>query len=256
MKLRLRTRAYRRSQRIVRHLPGAVRSAHSLLWLRLLDHRDIDQLTMHSYASRSGSGFDSEAHNVAGLHASEETAFRDMLTAGMRVLVAGAGGGREMIALAKAGHDVTGFDAAADLVEACRANLAIAGARGTMMTAQPGAVPDCGGGFDALVIGRGVYHHIPGRTNRIAFLRACAAMIEEDGPMIMGDVLTRSTLGRWAMTSAEPGDSLSDCFYHYFTVELLAAEIAEAGFDAIECRATPSHGASQLTHVIARRRAE
>ena len=81
-------------------------------------------------------------------------------------------------------------------------------------------------------------------------------MIEKDGPMITGDVLTRSTLGRWAMTQAEPGDSLSDCFYHYFTVELLAAEVAEAGFDAIECRATPAPGASQLTHVIARKRAE
>lgn len=255
--MRLRTSIFRRSQRLVRPLPGAARAIHSLLWLHLLDHRDLDDLTLLSYANSSGSGFASEAHNIADLHAWEEATFREFLSGQMRVLVAGAGGGREMIALARMGHKVTGFDASDDLAEACRANLTTAGVTATMINAGPGAVPDGQGRFDALVIGRGVYHHIPGRTKRITFLRACAALLVDCAPLIMGDVLTRQKHKRaellTRLIAKESGDSISDSFYHFFTVEELAEEIAEAGFADVDCRFTPVPGRRRLAHVVARK---
>ncbi|WP_309601858.1 class I SAM-dependent methyltransferase [Sphingomonas sp.] len=241
----------------MRALPGAIRAAYSLAWLRLLDHRDLDDLTMLSYANSSGSGFASEAHNIAGLHAWEEATFREMLLGCLQVLVAGAGGGREMITLARMGHKVTGFDASDDLAEACRANLTTAGVTATMINAGPGAVPDGQGRFDALVIGRGVYHHIPGRAKRIAFLRACATLLIDRAPLIMGDVLTRQEHKRTQLLTRliarEPGDSVSDSFYHFFTVQELAEEIAEAGFADVDCRVTPVPGRRRLAHVVARK---
>jgi len=252
--LRLRTKVYRHSQRRVKSLPNWVRAAHSIFWLHLLGNRDLDDLTMASYSTPSDSGFGSEAHNVGGLHSWEEDAFGEALAGRRRILVAGAGGGREMIALAKIGFEVTGFDASEDLIWACRENLRKAGVIAEILAASPGAVPNSAERHDALVVGRGVYHHIPGRAKRIGFLRSCGALLDKGAPMVMGDVLTRSDTAYRrllaAVTAIEQGDSVSNSYYHYFTPDELRDEIEEAGFVMLDYRVTPVPG--NMAHVVAR----
>lgn len=253
--MRPRARLFKWSRATVGRLPLA-RAAHSAAWLRLLDPDDLNALTLDSYSNAAASGFEREDHNLRGVWPWEEAAFDQFLAGRRRILVAGAGGGREMIALARAGHRVVGFDASADLAAACRAHLREAGVEGAMLTAPPGQVPADIGRHDGLVIGRGVYHHFPRRARRIEFLAACRAALEPGSPLVMGDVLTRSDDGaRPSPRTIERGDHVGSAFFHYFTPRELADELGQAGFDLVEHRVTPFGDDTQLAHLIARSRA-
>jgi len=240
---------------VTNRLPQWASVLHSTVWLRLLDARDLDDITMNLYSSRVGAGFDGVKHNLSPLWPWEENAFRQFLPLHANVLVAGAGGGREMIALAKAGHEVIGFDASNDLVVACRENLRRAGVSATIMDAAPGQVPSGLGVHDALVIGRGVYHHIPHRNRRMDFLRACRAHIETGSPLFVGDFLTRAEEQRSSRpVRFERGDLVGSAFFHKFTRDEIVAELDQSGFDLVEFRVTPFEDGGGLAHAIARAR--
>ena len=163
-----------------------------------------------------------------------------------------------MIALAKMGIQVVGFDASEDLAAACKENLFKAGVMGEISWVKPGKTYESVMLHDGLVIGRGVYHHIPSRKRRIEFLNSCRKQIKEGAPMFLGDVLIRTSKGRFAASALpsaiEHGDSVSDCFYHYFTRTELLLELAQGGYDVEDYRSTPVLGANSLAHVICRKK--
>jgi 2-polyprenyl-3-methyl-5-hydroxy-6-metoxy-1,4-benzoquinol methylase len=252
----MRVRIFELSRKVVSNLPAWTRSVHSLSWLHVLNADDLDAVTMASYSNQAGAEFDSEEHNLGGLWSWEEAAFRQCLSERANVLIAGAGGGREMIALAKMGFNVFGFDASEDLTKACRDNLQEAGVPGEIVFAPPGEVPSRSQTYDALVVGRGVYHHIPGRARRIKFLKACRQLLKDGSPLVMGDFLTRAkprSLTDFALSKkVEPGDSVTTCFFHFFTREEIVSELGQSGFESIDYRVTPFPGGGDLAHVIAR----
>jgi 2-polyprenyl-3-methyl-5-hydroxy-6-metoxy-1,4-benzoquinol methylase len=229
---------FRACHALVSHLPGFVRSAHSAVWLRALDSDDLQAITLHSYSNEAGTGFETEEHNLANAWPWELASFDALFTGSREIIVAAAGGGREMIELARRGHRVTGFDAAPDLVEAARRNLARAGVAGTMLHAGAAQVPELAREFDGLVLGRGFYHHLPGRGLRIGFLRACRECLRPGAPVFIGDF----KLHRDADAPSGPGgdapwargNAVGDSFFHYFTADELHDEIGAAGFEEIE----------------------
>ncbi len=222
--------------------------------MRLLTLDDLDRITMECYSKRAPSGFDSSDHNLGGLWSWEESAFQDYLPPAGRVLVAGAGGGREMVALARSGYQVVGFDASQDLVDSCRANLGLAGVTAEALWAAPGDVPRDIGPFDALVVGRGVYHHIPRASRRVRFLSACRDQLAPGAPLLLGDVLfTEAPRKPPSGSAVEAGDHVGSAFFHRFTRDEIDSELGRAGFDLVDFRRTPFDGGT-LAHAVARAR--
>jgi len=221
-----------------------------------LSPSDLDAVTIDSYADTEGSGFGSADHNLGGIWPWEEAIFRQWVVGHhQKVLVAGAGGGREMIALARMGFSVSGFDASAELVEACRTNLAKAGVTGDIVHASPGAVPEGPPTHEALVIGRGVYHHIPGQARRITFLYDCRRRVKGGSPIAIGDCHMRAAPSRLARLAIHPaieqGDSVGDAFNHYFTDREIIFELEQAGFVQPQVHTTSFPGMNQLAHATA-----
>src|SRR5699024_10154821 len=111
--------------------------------------------------------------------------------------VAGAGGGREVIALARLGYHVTAFDSSPYLTAACRHNLEKAGCTAQILNAPPDQFPRRLDVYDALLIGRGCYHHIPGCRRRIEFLKEGRFWLNSGAPIPLSDFCTRSADSRF-----------------------------------------------------------
>lgn len=254
--MRTRSRLFQRTRAVVDKLPSWTRRLHSFGWLHLLSSEDLNDLTVASYNQRTG--FETPEHNLNGLWAWEEQAFKQHFANSKRVIVAGAGGGREMIALSKMGLQVLGFDASMDLVDACRQNLRQANVSADCVFAPPGEVPSGPAIYDGLLIGRGVYHHIPGSDRRIQFLTAGRQRVAGKSPVVIGDFLTRAnkrSLNSYALSrEIEPGDAISSSFFHYFTEQEVSSELDQAGYDLEEYRDTPFPGGANMAHIIARTR--
>ena len=108
-----------------------------------------------------------------------------------RVLVGGAGGGREALLLAEAGHDVTGFDPVAPLVQAfadaardrCRVFVgryealpAVSRLDGTIEEFEEGS-------FDAGIMGWGSVAHVRRDEERVEAVRAFVRLVR--GPVLI-----------------------------------------------------------------------
>ena len=110
--------------------------------------------------------------------------------AGLRVLDVGCGAGLASEALARAGADVTGLDAAAEALGAARAHAAKASLSIDYREGTPEALLASGekGGFDA-VLALEVIEHV---ADRAAFCRHLAALLKPNGRLFL------STLNRTA----------------------------------------------------------
>jgi SAM-dependent methyltransferase len=249
----------------LRCLPSWASSGVRAVWLGLLDADDLNAITRASY--ESGTGFESAEFNLRqGLWPWEETAFRGQFPTPRRLLVAGAGGGREAFALAREGHAITAFDSTPALVVACRRHATSSGLNVEVLQAEPDAVPEGTGRFEGLVIGRGCYHHIPGRARRVAFLRACHAHLNPGSPMVLLDFHERSHAARgprriqriagairWLRRSPERvelGDWLTCGWQHAFTQTEMEAELIAGGFRPLQYLQSPFGPGSHLAHAL------
>lgn len=251
-------------------LSGVIWRLQSLwqaVWLGLLDAKSLNEITWVYYMGKSG--FEAEEFNIhQGLWPWEASAIQNHFRGQKRVLVAGAGGGREVIALVQFGYEVTAFDFSSYLTAACRQNLEKAGCVALVLDAPPNALPEGLDVHDALLIGRGFYHHIPGRIHRIAFLKACRAGLKFGSPIILSDFFTRSGSSRIHRRTqiiakffrrlhnqSEPvdlGDRLTDCMQHVFTREEIEQEFLDAGINLEIFAVSPFSEESHLAHAVGR----
>lgn len=255
--MRLRSAIFQRSHAALRRLPPWTFAIHSFAWLQVLSPRDLQDITTSLYSDKERATYGSDDHNFQELWPWEDDAFRQIFDNSQEVLVAAAGGGREMIALSKMGHTVAGFDPSEELVAACKLNLAKAGINAPIELSPPNTVPGSLATFSALVIGRGSYHHIPGREQRINFLIECQKRLKAGSPVFLGDFYTRTEAGH-RLTAiptgrVERGDSIGVCFFHYFTWAEIENELRLAGLIDIEIRVSPTDSSeTSPAHVLAR----
>lgn len=237
------------------------------LWLGLLGRDGLAALDEQFYAQATEPvdggrlGYDAADWNRQGLWGWEGAAVDAHFPPGGRVVVTGAGGGREVLGLLDRGFDAVGFEPNADLVAAGRAVLVQDGHGDRLRAMERDAWPADAGPCDAVVVGWGSYTLIPGRERRVAFLRRLRDALPVGAPVLVsffvrGNEATSVRIARVAnvvrrLRRAEPvevGDGLVPNFVHGFTEAEIAAELAEAGF-ALERYDNAPYG-----HAVARAR--
>lgn len=240
------TSLYLRSDRAATLALQALKGCFDGLWLGVLSRDQLARIDQ-DYYSRAGQ-YLSESYNRAGLWGWESTAIDRHFDGVRRVVITSAGAGREVLALAKAGYEVSGFEPHEGLVRFGNDLLCADGVDATLSTCERDGWPSAALDADGAVVGWGGYMLIPGRERRVAFLRQAAACLPDDAPVLLSFYarcgagvrfrvsyrlanLLRRVLRRPAVSA---GDALVPTMVHFFTRAEVAQELADAGFEMVD----------------------
>jgi len=228
-----------------------IETVHVGVWLGFLDTDDINTIVFRLYDENEL--YRTAAHNLYGFFPWEIELMRDYFNGCRSVVVAAAGGGREMIALAQTGVRVEGFECNPGLVEKCKEFLAQAGLSGSILYAAPDQVPSGLQKYDGAIVGCGALAHIVGRTKRINFLTDLKSHLNPRAPLLLSvgrrpqgsryhvwiyQIARAIRMLRRSVDPIELGDDLLDCFTHRFVESELQSELQEAGFKVLAYRET------------------
>ncbi|BCM94311.1 hypothetical protein IAD21_06216 [Abditibacteriota bacterium] len=208
----------------------------------LLDHRDFHAIDDALY--EESAIYRSDEHNGRGLFDWEEKCLSGYFPSTGSLLVIGAGGGREVLALAKRGYDVEGYECNLALVEFANEFLVRQGCKGTVSFLDRDCAPIGQNSYDGAIVGWSAYMLIPGRQRRIAFLRALNGQLKEGSPLLLSfftrapnvpylsEVRDKGARIRRLRHKelVELGDDLGPNYIHRFTREEIERELAEAEF--------------------------
>ena len=252
-------RAHRLSNRWRRLVWMGISACFDGVWLGIFDHRRLARLDEAFYTSgldihdgRSFSYRDPD-YNLAGLQAWEAAAIEAHFPSASRVVVTGAGGGREVIALLERGFDAMGYEPNPTLSAVGAALLRERDAADRLRVCERDAFPPATPSCDALVVGWGSYMLIAGRERRIEFLRGARRALPAGAP-ILCSFLTREPRSRyfmivdrtaravrWLRRAERPelGDTVNENFVHCFTRAEVESELAAGGFRVVAYRSEP-----------------
>jgi hypothetical protein len=231
------------SHRLFRVLHGGSLALFEGFWMGLLPESVYDVISEKSYGD--GRHYTNAPYLDQGFHFWEDLAVRTYFTPGSRVLVAAAGGGREVIALVRSGFQAAGFECSRAMVEAGKQALSERGITATLDWAPPCVAPPVGGQFDALIVGWNGYCYISPRSRRLAFLKALRAQLRPRSPVLVSTAIRNPTARvlTWIPRIAngvrvctfrapvfEAGDSFSGRPKLHFTRKQLLRELTDAGF--------------------------
>ena len=241
------------SWRFLEGLHGVARGLWSGLWLGLLSREHLHRIDQLSYgSSKSYTGAD---HNLSGLFGWETEAIDHYFQGLRRLLLLGAGAGREVTPLLDRGFDIDAFECHEGLRQAGNDLLARQGPRCSIQTMERDRCPKLEDRYDGVIIGWGMLTLVQGRQTRSQMLRDLRSAVPAGAPMLMSfyvlggphrryrmagryEAASRSILGRDRL---EFGDDLSPGFAHFFTRETIEEELREAGWrlELFDCRTYP-----------------
>ncbi len=220
---------------------------------------DLVEFSRRGYCEpRTLDWYSSLQHLEQGLYDAEISLLEAIPIRSGRLLLLGVGGGREAIALAKAGFDVTGVDYVKEMID-----LAVGNARECGLDIR-GVVGDISkldldpGSFDLVWFTQAGYSMIPTRQRRVHTLRILAAAVRNGGYVVCQFLLDEKQprsarielAGRIAAAlslgnlSYEAGDKLhynSEFLHHFFSAEELRSEFEEASLDVVQLGLASPH---------------
>lgn len=259
--------------RVIERLYWRLDALRSLAVLALASETTLDEFNADAYGAAERYDPNSEAY-VSSLYPWEELAIeRHFPPPPARILVGGAGAGREPFALAERGYEVVAFEPVARLVEAMAERAAATGAAVTAYRGGYRELPrleTVGGshaeklapGFDAAVIGWGSISHLYTERDRVAALRSMAALT--NGPILVSFIATRpagppsvSRLRRWLVSrrGRHPADrfSMSMGFHHPVNEEEIRELAASADLEVAALEFSPT---ALAPHAVLSRKSE
>lgn len=230
-----------------------LRASVAGLWLGVLTRDallDIDNAFYSSTPQYRG-----DEYNQRGLWRWEQRVISRYFPTCRRVLVVGAGGGREVLALARRGYEVHGVECNPDLVHAANLLLEREALPPRVLYAPPDTCGEHSAIYDGLIIGWGAYMLIQGRARRVALLQSMRAQVHPGAPVLVSFFFRSPAARRFRVTTAigntlrwllgreglELGDALEPEYVHYFTKDQITAELQEGGF-ALECYSEDQYG--------------
>jgi len=161
------------------------------------------------------------------------------------VLVAVAGGGRELIALARAGYTADGFECCRPMVSAGNDALSARGINSRLQWAAPCRIPEISEVYDAAIVGWNGYTYMSPPERRIAFMKSLLPHLRPGSPVLVSGALRSGKGGStiWiprvanlvrVLTFRAPvfatGAAFPGRHRHRFTRAQLEAELRAAGF--------------------------
>jgi SAM-dependent methyltransferase len=207
--------------RRVKQLLRGIAAIPQGLWLGLLDRASLHCVTEATYCSMAS--YQRQSYNLSGLTNWESAVVERFFGDCRCILVGGAGGGREIIALSQRNFQVAAFDPSPVLVQSCIELLAEQRIQAEVIVSAPDEVPESLGIYDGLIVGWGAYLHIQGRHARVEFLKQFRRHVHLGGPILLSFWARESEARgfRWTYAVArcvrrlrrsrepvEPGDSL------------------------------------------------
>jgi hypothetical protein len=242
---RSRVKYFDLANRWLNRLVRFTNAMHEGFWLGCLSTDELNAVTAEHFDQSQY--YASVEHNVSGFFGWEKSVLDRFFRQGSRVLVAGAGGGREVLALRNAGFDAEGFECSLPLVNASEQIFDRLGESTYVTLCEPDRVPQGPRIYDGLVVGWTVYTHIPTKARRVAFLQALSRRALSNSPLLISfferqsssgdDVLVHRTAGlcrfllRGRKEPLEVGDRISySRFVRWFTSDEVEAELRTAGF--------------------------
>ena len=226
-------------------------------FLGVLDRDDLVLLDRAYYAiareavGATKLGYTDTEHITSGLATWEAAAIEAHFPAGGRVIVTGAGAGRELVGLLERGFEPLGFEPNEQLAAAGVALLAASGHGECLRVSRRDEFPRAAPAADAVIVGWGSYGLIPGRRRRIAFLRGARERLSPNAPLLVSfferpptryfAVVHRIAGPLRRLRRTEPtelGDALMPNYAHYFSRDEIESELAEGGF--------------RLTHIVSK----
>ncbi|MCA9488535.1 MAG: hypothetical protein KC621_01390 [Myxococcales bacterium] len=237
----------------------AARSVVGGAWMGAGSERWRDEVDEEVYARRYAY-HDTDEHNLRGLFEWEAAAIASSFPSAGRVLITSAGGGREVIALRRAGYEPVGTECHPVLRQRAVDLLTRSGLEASVVRAERDRVGEVSGPFDAAIVGWGAYTNIRGTRRRRAFLQELVAHLAPGAPVLLsffardGDPrrfrwlsgVGGTVAGLLGREPVEVGDVLDPTWQHYFRREELEAELASAGLRLERWVRTP------YAHAIAR----
>ncbi len=233
---------HRLGWRLLDAVDGIARGLWAGLWLGFLTREHLHLIDQLSYgASKSYQGTD---HNFSGLFGWEAEAIGHYFQGRRRLLLLGAGAGREVAPLLDRGFDVDAFECHEGLRKAGNAMLACHEPSGSIQAMERDRCPSLEGRYDGIIIGWGMLTLVQGRPTRLKLLRDLRSAVSDGTPVLMsfyvlggpqrryriaariGNAI-RAVLGRDRL---DFGDFLSPGFAHFFTHEAIEEELREAGW--------------------------
>lgn len=212
-------------------------------FLGLLNRRQLNAITELYYDQQTI--YANDSWNKSGLQPWEEEMLALHFSGRHKLLLVGAGGGRETLALEKMGFLVESYECNPILVQSANKLLQNEGLAARVAFLEADTAPAGGQDMDGAIVGWGAYMHIEGRTRRIAFLRGLKTRLVAGAPVLIsffdrpvttmrqriiagvGSLLRRLTF----RPALSPGDDLDPDYVHYFTESEIRAEFQEAGFN-------------------------
>lgn len=213
------------------------------VWLGVLGRESLYRIDQHFYDGNAP--YHGDAHNLLGLMAWEEAALEHSFGGCRRLLVLGAGGGREVLALARRGYEVEGYEPNQALVAYAADFLPRQGCAATVRHLAREAVPAAGEPFDGIILGWGAYMLMPGRNLRVDLLRRLLPLIKPGGPILLSFWTRPGDGARFRLSAAVAnalrvplrrervlvGDALQPNYVHYFIPGEIATELRMAGWE-------------------------
>jgi hypothetical protein len=244
------------SQRFFHVLHAGSQVLFEGFWMGLLPESVYDEISQKSYGE--GKLYTDASYLDQGFHFWEDLAVRTWFPPAGRVLVAAAGGGRELIALERAGYQAAGFECSHAMVEAGKRALAERGIAATLDWAPPCVAPPMKEKFDALIVGWNGYCHISPRARRLAFLKDLRSQLRPGSPVLVSTAIRHPQeralgwtarvanairIGTFRAPVFEAGDSFPGKPKLHFTRRQLERELKEAGYVVTRFYAWGGYGA-------------
>lgn len=220
-----------------------IRSCLNGVWLGILKVETLHEIDAHYYTLNRI--YFSDKYNKSGLQSWERNVTCEYFQACKKILIAGAGGGREVLALQKLSYSVDGFECHPELQEYANELLEKEGLIPSVRLTPRDQSIQSGQVYDGVIVGWGAYMLIQGRKKRVAFLKQLRSQTEDQAPILLS-FFTRSydslyfrlirqvaNALRWVLMreGVEIGDDLSPNYVHYFTEGEIGSELREAGFE-------------------------
>lgn len=215
------------------------------LWLGLLSREDLHQYDQIYYEKMNM--YQNDAYNLSGLFEWEKECIKNYFRNVKTILLLGAGGGREVIALHRLGFQVDAYECNPRLVESANAFLERQNVPTRVSISSRDCVPQTSKIYDAIILGWGMYMLIQNSSRRVVLLKQLRQQCNSGSPVLLSFFSRKNNPFRFRFTAQignvirrllrreriEIGDDLQPDFVHFFMEQEIASELGAGGFHMV-----------------------